>query len=538
MRPRPWVTAGLLLLAGIGQACSVALPWTGQSAWWLQLLTLGLLVAGLEGASSSRVAAWRGWLFAWAWYCASFWWLYISLHVYGGLPSILAVFAVALLAGALALYLSLAAAAYHAWAPAGLWFRASLFAGLCLLAELARARWLTGFPWGASGYAHIEGPLAPLAPWIGSFGMGAVAAWLAALVGISAMRPGRFLGFSWRQKGTGSADGPAAQAVRASPDLLIGLGATVLVLGLVGNFGESFTQSAGKIDVALLQGNIPQDEKFIPGSGVAQALRWYREQLLLADQDLVVAPETAIPLLVEQLPPGYWESLLARFSTGSQAALIGIPARNAGHGYSNSVVGLRPGGGASYRYDKHHLVPFGEFIPPFFRWFTAMMNIPLGDFSRGSLNQASFEWKGQRIAPNVCYEDLFGEELAQRFTDDSTAPTLLANVSNIAWFGNSIAIDQHLNISRMRALEFQRPFIRATNTGATAIIDHRGQISQALPRHTRGVLRGQVEGRTGRTPYAKWAAWLGMWPFWLLGVAVVLAAGFGRTWGRSPAQRA
>ena len=163
-----------------------------------------------------------------------FWWLYISLHVYGGLPSILAVFAVALLAGALALYLSLAAAAYHAWAPAGLWFRASLFAGLCLLAELARARWLTGFPWGASGYAHIEGPLAPLAPWIGSFGMGAVAAWLAALVGISAMRPGKLLGFSWRQKGTGSADGPAAQAVRASPDLLIGLGATVLVLGLVG----------------------------------------------------------------------------------------------------------------------------------------------------------------------------------------------------------------------------------------------------------------------------------------------------------------
>ncbi len=123
-----------------------------------------------------------------------------------------------------------------------------------------------------------------------------------------------------------------------------------------------------------------------------------------------------------------------------------------------------------------------------------MMRIPLGDFNRGAVGQASFEWKGQRLAPNICYEDLFGEELGARFADPALAPTIFVNVSNIAWFGNTVAIDQHLQISRMRALEFSRPMIRATNTGATVIIDHAGKVTHALERHTRRA------GRRGRRP--------------------------------------
>ncbi|MEO7639928.1 MAG: apolipoprotein N-acyltransferase, partial [Ramlibacter sp.] len=192
-------------------------------------------------------------------------------------------------------------------------------------------------------------------------------------------------------------------------------------------------------------------------------------------------------------------------------------------GYTNSAIGLKAGA-AVYRFDKHHLVPFGEFIPPLFKWFTQMMKIPLGDFNRGAVGQASFEWKGQRLAPNICYEDLFGEELGARFTNAATAPTVFVNVSNIGWFGDTLAIDQHLSISRMRALEFERPMLRATNTGATVIIDHRGRLTQSLPRYTRGVLTGDVEGRTGITPYAAWVSRLGLWPLWVLGLAVLVPA--------------
>ena len=127
----------------------------------------------------------------------------------------------------------------------------------------------------------------------------------------------------------------------------------------------------------------------------------------------------------------------------------------------------------------------------------------------------------KRIAPNICYEDLFGDEIGANFRDEATAPTILLNVSNIAWFGDSVAIDQHLAISRMRALEFRRPMVRATNTGATVVIDHRGQVTHKLPRLTRGVLEAEVEGRVGLTPYAVWVSRFGLWPVWGLSLLVV-----------------
>ncbi len=505
----------LVMLAGLAHAWSVAIPWNGQSAWWLQWAALGLLIFCLDAGGSIRRAAWVGWLFSTSWLCASFWWLYTSMHVYGGLPSALAAAAVLLLAAALSIYIALACAAYAAWAPAGPGKRATLFASLWLLAELARGIWFTGLPWGASGYAHVEGPLSALVPWLGVYGVGAFSAFLCTLL---------VLWFVPKGWGTPPADQPGRTWRQwANPGAAIPLAVAALLLAALHGADLSFTRPAGRISVALLQGNIPQDEKFQPGSGVPLAMRWYGEQLRAAEQDLVIAPETAIPMLVRHLPPGYWAGLVNRFSQGEQAALIGMPAGAADQGYSNAVIGLKPAQIAAYQYDKHHLVPFGEFIPPLFRWFTLMMNIPLGDFRRGPLGQAPFVWKGQRIAPNVCYEDLFGEELAARFTDAALAPTVFANLSNIAWFGTGIAIDQHLGISRMRALEFERPFVRATNTGATAIIDHRGIVTQALPRATRGVLRGDVEGRDGLTPYAVWVGALGLWPLWLIGAGVVLA---------------
>jgi len=291
---------------------------------------------------------------------------------------------------------------------------------------------------------------------------------------------------------------------------------------------ERYQKSATPLRVTLLQGNIAQDLKF--GDGVSRALNDYREALLASTSDLTVTPETAIPMIPEQMPDRYWAALESHFSQGKQAALIGVPLsmRNA-YGqrqYSNSVVGFMPqstpASTANYQYDKHHLVPFGEFVPPLFQWFVQMLNIPLGDFTRGDVAQPSMALKGERIAPNICYEDLFGEELARSFASPTTAPTIIVNVSNIAWFGDTVAIDQHLNISRMRALELGRPMLRATNTGATAIIDAQGEVSHRLPSSVKGALTADVYGVQGPvTPYAQWVSIYGLWPMVLLACLIL-----------------
>ena len=490
-----WLAAAA---AGIAHAFSITVPGWGQPLWWLQLLALAVLVVLLERATAVRQAALLGWTFATAWLAATFWWLFISMHVYGGLAAPLAVLAVLALAVFLASYYAFASAVYRLLAPQARWLAAPAFAALWLLAELLRARWFTGFPWGAAGYAHVEGPLAGLAPWLGLYGMCAVAAFIAAALARLALAP----------------------RARAPALSLVGSMALVALAWLA---APDSRDAGAPLQVQLLQGNIPQDEKFEPGSGVPLALEWYGRELNGTQASLVVAPETAIPLLPQQLPEGYFRTMADRFLQGSQAALIGMPLGSRQEGYTNSVVGFRPGADA-YRYDKHHLVPFGEFIPPLFRWFTDLMHIPLGDFNRGAVGQPSFEWQGQRLAPNVCYEDLFGEELAARFRDPGRAPTVFVNVSNIGWFGNTVAIDQHLHISRLRALEFARPMIRATNTGATVIIDHTGRVTHALERFTRGSLAGPVQGREGITPYAWWASRAGLWPLWAVGIAPVLLA--------------
>ena len=501
-----WRDSGLLA-AALGALQTLAFVHT--AAWPLPLLAIAWLVHWLDRARPGR-AAWLAWCFGVGWLVAGTWWLFVSMHRYGQLPAPLAAAGVLALAAALSLYLALAGGLYARWRSAGAWRNALLFAALWLLAELARGVLFTGFPWVASGYAQIDGPLALLAPWVGVYGMGAVLAFAAArLAGIG--------GWPWRAG-------------------LVGLALLAAAVPRSAWLGPDFTRPHGTpLALTLIQPNVAQDEKFAL-ERMPQALEWLAQAMTSARGPLVVGPETAIPLLPGQLDDfdaAYWPALRRHFAAGQRAALIGLPLGDFSAGYTNSVAGL--GGAAPYRYDKHHLVPFGEFIPSGFRWFTKMMQIPLGDFSRGLVDAPSFEALGQRLAPNICYEDLFGEELAVRFRDAAKAPTVMVNLSNIGWFGPTVAVPQHLNISRLRTLELQRPMLRATNTGATAVIDHRGAVTAQLPAFTRGTLDAQVQGRSGTTPFAAWAAHAGLWPLGLLALLMIGLGGRGLKGQAGPA---
>ncbi len=512
---------GIVMIAGYGHALSMAGPFesigtltTGEAWGGLQIVSLVLLVWQLQRVRRPAQGALLCWVFATTMLCGSFWWLFISMHRYGGLPATLTVLAILGLAAALALYYAAAAAMYVWLSPRSSLGRASLFAALWLLAEVARVKLFTGFPWGEGGYAHIDGWARPLAGWIGVHGLTWLAAFTAAWL-VALFLDARANRWPLNQK-------PVMACLAL---IAIALGVSTLPPAILATPADKPLRPP--LSVTLLQGNIPQDLKFQPGTGVRDALRFYGEQLEQVQTSLVVLPETAFPMLPEQIPRDIWNAVKTRFASGEQAALIGVPLGSSRDGYSNSVLGLQPGA-TDYRYDKHHLVPFGEFVPLFFHWFIRMMEIPLGDFNRGTLAQAPFEWRGERLAPNICYEDLFGEELGANFKEAATAPTMLVNVSNIAWFGNTVAIDQHLNIARMRALEFARPMLRATNTGATVVIDAQGRVTHALERHTRGALVADVQGADGLTLYARWVSHLGLAPWWLLGLTTVLLAWLAR----------
>jgi apolipoprotein N-acyltransferase len=524
----------VLVIAGWAQSLSLAWPFgveipflgiqNGKAVWWLQILAMMVFAQTLLSATSLKQAAWRTWVFSTAWLCGSIWWLYVSMHTYGGLSPWLAAFAVLLLSGCMALFYVLFITFFkrifiqnnRAVASVNVAWTAIVFASSWMLSELARGTWLTGFPWGAVGYAHLDGPLAVLAPYVGVYGMSFVAAFSAVL-----------LLQLWKS------------VLRKPNNPVIFQSAAVAALLLVlpklaVNWLPTAADNANPLQVTLLQGNIPQNEKFQAGSGVATALAWYAEQLDKVQTGLVVTPETAIPLLPQNLPPEYWRNLQQHFKAenGQKAALIGIPMGNRAAGFSNSAIGFKPTPltlSAPYQYDKDHLVPFGEFIPPFAQWFIDLMKIPLGAFNRGGADQPPFYWQGQRLGLNICYEDLFGEELAGRFANTATAPTILVNLTNIAWFGNTEAIDQHLNIARLRSMELGKPTIRATNTGATVIIDAQGKVTHSLERHTRGALVGHVSGNTVVTPYAAWVSKFWLWPLWIFGILTLLG-GFWCHW--------
>jgi apolipoprotein N-acyltransferase len=298
----------------------------------------------------------------------------------------------------------------------------------------------------------------------------------------------------------------------------------------LGGFGlrqVEWTEPVGApVQVSLLQGNVPQDLKWREDRLLA-TLENYRALAMTSSSPLIVMPETALPLFLEQVPPDYLEELAAHARRNGGDMLIGVPERLPGGEYFNSVVSVGTAPRQAYR--KSHLVPFGEFIPlrPVLGRIVGMLAIPLQDFSRGGGSQRPLAVAGQRVAINICYEDAFGEEIIRQLPE----ATLLVNVSNVAWFGRSIAPGQHLQISQARALESGRPMLRATNTGITGVIGPDGRLIVAAPEFTTTAVTQTVRGYEGATPYVR----MGNYAAVAICIALIAAAGFRRRGARSAA---
>jgi apolipoprotein N-acyltransferase len=262
-----------------------------------------------------------------------------------------------------------------------------------------------------------------------------------------------------------------------------------------------WTEPAGEpVSAALLQGNIEQDLKFRPES-YAKILATYARLAESTSAKLIVFPETSIPRFLDRIEPEFLERLASVAKRNGGDLLLGVPYRKSSEEYFNSVISL--GTSPQQAYHKSHLVPFGEFIPPGFGWLLSVLEIPLSDFSRGGHDQPPIAAAGQRVAVNVCYEDAFGDEIARRVRE----ATILVNVSNVAWFGDSLAPAQHLQIARLRAVETGRMHLAATNTGITAAIDRDGRVLARLAQFTEGRLEVSAQGYAGATPYARYADW-------------------------------
>ncbi len=449
-------------------------------AWFpLIFLTLGGLFALLD-RSADENKGWRGGAMIGGAFGAGFFltgvsWIYVSLGTFGGMPMLTAGLATVFFCLCMALYPALACGLFVRFAPAPGWRRILFFAALWTLCDWLRGWFLTGFPWLVLGYSQTPpSPLAGFAPLAGVYGVSLLTAIAAASIPEACRRQGCRAGLL------------ASVAFFIAGGLLL---------------GHPWTSRQGDpLSVTLLQGNIAQNIKWQP-ERFEDSLRAYYHLMNDNPAQLTILPEAALPVFLHDVPEEYLDILQTLAAREKGDLLFGIVIDDGGQRYTNSAVSY--GASGTYRYNKSHLVPFGEFTPPGFAWFMAMVYIPMSDFTRGSAHQPLMRIGGMNVALNICYEDAFGEEIIRALPE----ATLLVNISNVAWFGDSLAPMQHFQIARMRALETGRMMLRATNTGITAIIDADGSVRGALPAYTRAALNGEIHAYTGSTPYVRWGNW-------------------------------
>ncbi|MFM2486316.1 apolipoprotein N-acyltransferase [Celerinatantimonas yamalensis] len=479
--------------------------------WPLMIVAfVGLLALLKRSDAPFRV----GFCFALSFYSSGLRWIHVSIYQFGGIPLLPSYLLVVLLAAYLALYPALACWMAHKWPKqANKGFLYLGFPASWLLGEWLRAHILTGFPWLMPGYSQVGAPLANYASLIGVYGVTLLILWCAAAC---------YQLLSWRK-------GQSLQQAFI-PILVL----TVLFGLQIPLARHQFTQPHAPISVALVQGNEAISTKWAANNRMPTLNRYWRLTQAHPKADVVVWPESALPF-TEYQAQEYLKYIDAQTSKRQQTLITGIihQDRNS-QDYYNALLVLgqksrknQPNKAYSYgdadRYYKRHLVPIGEYVPfeSWLRPLAQLFNLPMSSLSSGSAHQRDIRVQGHHWLSAICYEIVFGTELRAMITPNTDT---ILTISDDTWFGRSIGPMQHLQIAQMRALELQRPVVRDTNTGMTALINVHGQITEQLPSFTTAVLTGSITPATGYTPYQRW----GLLPLYLF----VAAAWLGYLWQR------
>ncbi len=468
-----------IAVAGIAGAFSV-LAWAPFGWWWAALLGYGLLFWLLTNSRNSAQACWLGFVFGLGLHVSGHGWVTASLYTKVGMSG---------LPAALGSIAFMAYMASFSAVPAWLWHRMTdtmrsggalqttmavlAFCSLLTVGEWLRSLLFNGFTSLSLGYALIDTWLDGYVPLFGLYGVSWIGYGTSALVALTVIRRNM----------------PACAAILLAAAFGSGLALREI----------DWVQPAGPpLGFRLIQSNVKQEKKFDP-SFVRAQVDHLAATIQAEPADLIVTAETAFPVFLNELPPGTLSNL-QQFSTRTASHLfLGIATEVAGGNGANSVVHIRPGKSAMDQYNKVRLMPFGEYSPIGFGWFTGALHIPLKDLTAGTPDQLPFTAKSARIGALICHEDLTGQGLLRWLP----TVTLLLNPSNLAWFEGSLAIEQRLQIVRMRARESGRPILRVTNAGITAHVDHAGRVLNLLPEKQNGVVRGQVQPMQGSTPYSR-----------------------------------
>ncbi|UEX78774.1 apolipoprotein N-acyltransferase [Sediminicurvatus halobius] len=468
----PWayplaLAAGLLMPLGLAPVGLAWAPFAGLA-----------VIFAVVCAAPWRRAALAAYLFGLGYAGLGVYWIFIAVGEYGG--GLLAASLVTPLFVALFALLPLAALLLGRLLGRG---RPAVTTLLALplawiLVEWVRSWLLTGATWLSIGYSQLETPLSGLAPVLGVYGVGLAIAPVAGALAWWLLSP-----LSLRLLA------PALLAL-----LVFGVG-----LLLPGRWTEPVGE---RLEVALIQGNVSQDQKWLEANRDRTLEHYIDTSREHFGRDLVIWPETAVPAFFHQVRDSHLAPLAEEARAAGTTLLVGAPVADvAGEGLFNAVVSLTDPPAFYY---KRHLVPFGEYVPlrDAFGGVLDFVGAPLGDFNAGT-DPSPLPAAGRRIGVSICYEVTFGAEVAEALP----AAELLLNVSNDAWFGDSFAPWQHLEMARMRALETGRPMLRATNTGVTALIDHRGRLRTVGPLFEQAVVTGTVQPHQGATPYVRWGDW-------------------------------